>query len=248
MPWALPDSDSARLALAKAYPFSAPRGSYVFARGEAHPLTEGTVDPGLFQRRRPVLAHGSNRSPDQLRRKYGESAMIPVTVGWLEHYDVVYSAHVTQYGAIASTLQHVHGVRARVAVTWLTEEQLARMHETEGPSTYRYGHLRGVRLVLDGAPAGTLTDIDAYLSSNGCLAREGEAIGLAAIEAEGRPHPELSQEAVLLHVRDRYRPGADLDAMILRKISDKALRQALVEEMRAEAVPAETPHFQEVGR
>ncbi len=248
MPWPLPESDAERLVLAKTYPFSAPDHSYLFTAGEARPLTRETCDERLFRGRRPVLAHGSNRSPDQLRRKYGSTAEIPVTVGWLEDYDVVYSAHVTQYGAIASTLHHVPGARVRVGVNWLTDTQLEWMHKTEGPSTYCHGLLKGVSLLKEVGPASQLTDLEVYLSTNGCLSRHGSAIGMAAIEAVGRPHDALHQEEVLQHVRDRYRAGSDVDDMILRKIRYNKLRQALVAEMRAEAVAASTPHFEEIPR
>ena len=90
MPWKLPESDRELLALAKSYPFPAPEGSYLFSGGEAGPIA-----PADFAGRVPVLAHGSNRSPEQLRRKFGTAAEIPVTYGWLADYDVVYSAHIT---------------------------------------------------------------------------------------------------------------------------------------------------------
>src|SRR5918992_1771889 len=130
-PWTLPDSEHELLLLAKAYPFPAPSVSYLFRDGQAH-----TIDEARFEGRVPVIAHGSNRSPEQLRRKFdrfsGAAGEIPVTLSWLDEYDIVYSAHITTYGSIASTLQHVPGCRARVAITWLNDAQLTRMHETEG--------------------------------------------------------------------------------------------------------------------
>ena len=111
MPWALPQTETELLALAKGYPFAAPEGSYLLQDGAARPLE--TPGPEVFAGRTPVIAHGSNRAPEQLRRKFGAGAQIPVTRAWLSDYDVVYSAHVTMYGAIAANLQHAPGVRAR---------------------------------------------------------------------------------------------------------------------------------------
>ena len=76
----------------------------------------------------PVIAHGSNRSPDQLRRKFdylsGAASEIPVTRARLRDHDVVYSAHVTQYGSMAANLQYLPGVEVEIFVTWLTPPQL----------------------------------------------------------------------------------------------------------------------------
>ena len=70
MPWPLPESDDDLLALAKGYPYRPPAGSYLFAEGGARPLAAGTDAPELFRGRVPVVAHGSNRSAEQLARKF----------------------------------------------------------------------------------------------------------------------------------------------------------------------------------
>ena len=248
MPWPLPEGEAERLALAKSYPFPAPPDSYLFDQGQHVPLTAVGGDPALFHDRTPVIAHGSNRSPEQLARKYGDAARIPVTRGWLADYDVVYSAHITQYGAVASTLQYVPGARARIAVNWLDRAQLQRMHETEGPSNYRYGEMVGLILDLEAGPATRLDSLWIYMSSNGCLSRDQAPVGLAAVETKTRPHEALSQEAALEHVRERHRSEIGLEEMILRTIADPSYRQALVAEMRAEAVPARAPHFDPESR
>ena len=238
MPWKLPDSDAGLLALAKTYPFDAPADSYLFADGEARPFA--AADTGG---RVPVVAHGSNRSPDQLRRKFGAEAVIPVTVGWLADHDVVYSAHITQYGAVASTLQHSPGTRVRLSLTWLTEAQLARMHETEGPSNYHYGRLTGIALDLEQGPAARLTEAWIYMGRNGCLDLDGGPIGMAAVEAEGRVHHARRQEEALELVRARHSPDAHLDHMILDAIRTPERRHRIVADMRARAVPPKAPHF-----
>ncbi len=120
MSWSLPERDEERLALAKSYPFPTPGGSYLFRAGAARPLAPGSAQAALFADRRPVIGHGSNPSPEQLPRKFGERAEIPVSRAWLSDYDVVYSAHVTHYGSIAANLQHTPGARAEVYVNWLT--------------------------------------------------------------------------------------------------------------------------------
>ncbi len=247
MPWELPESEAELLDLAKGYPYCRPAACYLFNAGEARPLPDSVARPGLFAARTPVVAHGSNRSPRQLARKFGETAEIPVSRAWLSDYDVVYSAHMTRYGAIAANLCHAPGTRVEVWITWLDEAQLLRMHETElGAEIYRYGYLSQVSIALDSGPAEAIDRAGVYLSRNGYLALDGAPIGLAAVPAEGRPHASLHQVEALALVRDRHRPKRPLEAMVLAKIREPARRRALIEEMRAQALPPDAPHFSSV--
>jgi hypothetical protein len=245
MPFALPEDPDGRLALAKGYPYDPPEACFVWRAGHVRPIAEAD-----FSGRTPVLAHGSNRAPAQLSRKFaaqpGLEPDIPVTCGWLADSDAVYSAHVTQYGSIASTLRHVPGCRVRVAVTWLTDGQLRRMHETEG-ANYRYGRLAR-RFALDTGPRAHLPAVAAYMSDHGHLsAGDGRPLGLAAVRAEGRPHASASQEEALALVRDAHHPDEDLDAHILANVADAARRRALIRRLRATSLPADAAHFESWG-
>jgi len=244
MPWPLPALESDLLALAKGYPFAAPGRSYLFDADGVVPLAPDAA-PEVFAERVPVIAHGSNRSPPQLRRKYGNGAEIPVSRAWLADYDVVYSAHVTQYGAIAANLQHLPGGRVEVYVTWLSAAQLDRMHETElGGENYHYGAMTEIELTLETGPQAMLSAAYVYLSTRGCLTDEpSRPVGLTAVAAERRGHGALAQEAAIALVRDRHRPGTDLDLHILATIRDQALRRDLIAEMAEHALPAAAPHF-----
>ncbi len=245
MPWKLPEGDAELLKLATGYPYPAPDGSYLFFGGTARALDKGTGDPALYRDRTPVIGHGSNRAPEQLRRKFGAAARIPVSRAWLEGYDVVYSAHMTRYGAIAANLCHVPGTRVEVWITWLDEAQLSFMHATElGAEIYRFGRLVGVRLALEAGPTEAIEEAGVYLSTCGYLARDGAPLALAAVAAEGRRCAGLHQAEALALVRDRHRPGRSIEAMVLAKIREPALRQALIAEMRAQALPPDAPHFE----
>ena len=172
MPWTLPETDDALLRLAKGYPYAAPAGSYFYRDGASEALG-GRIEPGLTEGRVPVVAHGSNRAPEQLHRKFGHlkgrDSEIPVTRAWLPDHDVVYSAHMTRYGAISATLHEAAGTRVQIYITWLTEAQLPRMHETEiGLGNYGYGRMGGLDLQIEGGPR--LSEAFAYLSVHGCLA------------------------------------------------------------------------------
>ena len=86
-----------------------------------------------------MLAHGSNRAPEQLGRKFPKG-QIPVTRGWLKDHIVVYAACLTRYGACPSLLWSFPGAEVQVSINWLTPEQLGIMHRTEG--NYAFGRLK----------------------------------------------------------------------------------------------------------
>lgn len=253
MPWVLPESDDALLRLAKGYPYAAPAGSYLYRDGASRALS-GALDPDLTAGRVPVIAHGSNRAPEQLHRKFGHlegaASEIPVTRAWLADHDVVYSAHMTRYGSISATLHEAPGTRVQVYVTWLTEAQLPRMHETEiGAGNYGYGRMSGLDLAVEGGPR--LTAAFAYLSVHGCLADPEAAqapLALAAVPAESRVHRAVDQEAALAVLHQAHHAEIDLDAMILANIKKAELRRRLVEALQHSAVPWSVPGFELIVR
>jgi len=223
MPWALPGDEAGLLALATDYPYAAPDDSYLFALGEARGLSAAGWRSYDFGQRVPVVAHGSNRSPQQLFRKFGRDAEIPVTYGRLAGFDVVYAAHVARYGAVTSTLAAVPGVAARVALTWLTPAQLAFMHETERMN-YTYGHLPAGCFQPEQGPAPAVTAV--YVGNHGPLALDGGLIGLAAVSAEGRPHPALWQREIQTRLAGEHHPGEALEALLLGRIRSPEARRA----------------------
>ncbi|MBB3066713.1 hypothetical protein [Limibacillus halophilus] len=240
MPWKLPELDADLLALAKGYPYEAPTESYLYRDGRTFPISQAD-----FVGRTPVIGHGSNRAPSQLRRKYGNlsgrQSEIPVTLAWLHGYDIVYSAHVTRYGAIASTLCPAPGCRVVVAINWLDSEQLAFMHRTEG--FYSYGSLRGVDLRQFDGQGPALSEAFVYRGDHGCLLKDGAPVGLAASWGENRPHRKMSQAEALALVHARHGFVDDLDGHILATIRDEQARLKILEALGAEALHQDWPHF-----
>lgn len=236
LPWPLPAAAAERLALALDYPYDAPADSYLFAEGGERPIAAAD-----FTGRHPVLAHGSNRAPAQLLRKFGVSAEVPVTYVWLDGYDVVYAAHVTRYGAISSTLRRAPGCRVRVALTWLSDAQLLRMHETEGAASYPFGCLEGVAVEPEAGPAPGA--FRCYVNAHGSLAEAGRPVGLSLLRAEGRPHGATLQRALQERLRARHHPADSLDDHVLALIADDGRRRALAARLRAEALPLDLPNF-----
>jgi len=229
----MPDVQAAVLALAKGYPYRIPARSYVYADGLAEPY-RGLDRPG----RVPVLAYGSNRSPEQLARKFAgwpKGTVVPVTRAVLADHDVVYGAQFTAYGAVPAVLARRPGTAVTLSVTWLTEAQLARMHATEGPSTYVFARLAGVALEVDGV--GRVETVHAYLGRRGALAGPDGPIALAAVAAENRAGPAAGQEAALARARDRLAPDAALDPFILQTVACAVTRRHRTERLAAGALP-----------
>lgn len=222
---------------AKAYPFEIPQGSYVMQRGGWRPLDA----PADMRDRHAVIASGSNASPQRLAAKFTDHPgllddTIFVVRATLHDFDTVYSAHVAGYGSIPATLAHVPGAVADVFVTWLTDAQLARMHETEAVGVnYDYARLSGLHLLCEGDRG--FTTAHAYISRRGCLNRGGKPIPLAATRTVGRQGLAMTQEEVLEFARAKIAPRDTLQDFIAKQIECSVTRAQRSEALSADALP-----------
>jgi len=213
------------IAHAKAYPFDIPETSYVLDQNGWNTLAPNGHDT---DGRHAVIASGSNASPQQLARKYQNHSHlldqpVYVTRATLHDFDAVYSAHFSSYGSIPATLAHAPGVRSNVFVTWLTDAQLDRMHETEAVGVnYDYTRLHGINLKIENGD--TLESAHAYLSRRGCLNRDGQPVPLAELNSQGRTWMPMSQSEVLDYARSLIEPQEEPDNFIKAGINSPALR------------------------
>ncbi len=218
------------------YPYEAPDRGYRLAGGGRLAPLDGPVAVGD---RRPVLAIGANRSPDQLSRKFpllSPDEEIPVQFGRLRGYDVVYSAHFAVYGAIPATLHPAPGTSVRVGVMWLAERQVAHMHRTEAVGVnYDFVRLDGVAVRLDDAD-----EVDSpacYLSRRGALNGQGQPVALADVAADGRRWPARDQRGVQSLARDRLDPTLDIEQFVTGTLQDAGLRAMRTARLAADALP-----------
>ena len=233
----MPDLDRAR-----AYPYHIPRSSYLLSADGHRHLAEGEPAPDL-NGRHAVIASGSNQSPHQLARKYDatyfrtvDPSPIPVLRTRIENFDSVYSPHFSSYGSIAATLHFSPGVSADLFITWLSDAQLHRMHETEAVGlNYEFARLDGVE--IDVAAARPCTDVFAYIGRRGSLSLDGQPISLSAIPARGRHGPAMTQDQVQTLARDRVSPGLDLDRFIGENIESETIRHERTRLLATDAVP-----------
>ncbi len=202
------------------YPYSAPFRPFV-------QIGRRTVDPAeveLDERPRlPLLAYGSNAAPEVLARKLSlNPEPVLVVPAWLHDFDVVYSAHISPYGAVPATLQRSPGTAVRVCVAHLTEEQLTLVSSTE--PNYELANLGPVECRPDqGDP---LQELSAYLSRHDCLLLDGAEIALAAVQARDRRFAELEEPGVLERVRSQVCPYEDLETFVLSNVTDPDLARA----------------------
>ncbi len=219
------------------YPYPVPdTPDYLFTNGQTKTLGQD-FSPGD---RVPVLAIGSNRSPQQLLRKYGDTHDIPVTEIVLSNVDVGYCAYLTHYGSVPATLMHAPGTQATLKITWLTGEQLQLMHNTEsvGPHTF-FGTL----------PIGSLTigqqeysEAYTYVSARGLYNIDGDARAVIDIPAQQRQHGSASQREMLEAV---WRTHGDnsFEEWIIQMIDSPHVREATNERMLATAIQALPENF-----
>lgn len=219
---------------AKSYPFPAPDHCFLYQDGGWRALRDEPFDAAG---RVPVLAAGSNQSPEQIRRKYEalpDAGAIPAQRGRLVDFDVVYAAHLTSYGSVPATFQESSGTRVTVFVLWLNQAQLERMHETE--RNYTYDRLSGIRVALDSGQA--LSEAYAYTSRAGCINHGGACVSLQEVGAEGRRFEELSQPEMLGVARDRLAPGIHVDEFVRQHLADRKLHRQRSAALGTDALPA----------
>jgi hypothetical protein len=227
---------SEELKRALGYPYAIPSTSYALAAGRAVPFEAVDVDPST---RTPLLAYGSNAAPEALARKLGPNAdPVPVARVALRDFDVVYSAHVSAYGAVPATLQGSPGTEVSVFLAQLTEEQLRRLSETE--PNYELRSVAGARLRC--AEGEAPSEAAVYISRHGCLALAGREVALSSIAAEGRRFPQLSEPEVLERVRRELCPERTIEELVGLAAADPDVARRWTESLRTDgAIPLREP-------
>jgi hypothetical protein len=205
---------------AMGYPYPVPSHPFV-------QLGHGTFDPAEvdvdWRDRVPLLAYGSNAAPKALAHKLALSDdPVLVVPAWLHDFDVVYSAHISPYGAVPAALQHSPGTVARVHVAHVTREQLVLVSATE--PNYEPTLLESIDCRLDGDEL--VTELSAYISRHGCLLVDGSEVALSAVQSTGRRFAELSEPQVQEHVRDSLCPAESIEGFVLGNVTDPALAEA----------------------
>jgi len=217
-----------RVAHGLSYPFNPPGQSYLFRGGRMQPL--GSFDTAG---RVPVVASGSNGSPQRLAEKYGDDAEIPVTFGTIRDLVPVFAARVTSYGSIPATLAVIPGATAGVHVTWLTEPQLEIMHGTESVGI-GYAYVRMRDFDLDLGRHGKPEEAYAYLSIQGSFVPEDRLMPLA----------DVSQREAQTHAMRCTAFEGPLEDFVARHLQDAAYRRDVDAQLGRFAAPIGHPQIE----
>lgn len=202
------------------YPYPAPRQPFV---QQGHVTLDPAEVEADWSGRVPVLAYGSNAAPQALAHKLALSDdPVLVVPAWLRDFDVVYSAHISPYGAVPATLQRSPGTAARVHIAQMTEEQVVLVSATE--PNYEAATLENVDCRPDGGEP--VTKLSAYFSRHGCLLVEGSEVALSAVRASGRTFAAMSEPEVLEYVRSACCPADSIEEFVLANVTDPALAEA----------------------
>ena len=218
--------DDASIKHAEGYPFDVPDSSYRFSDGVVCEV-DSDIDG-----RTPVLALGSNAAPAQLARKFGaEGGSINVSRAILKDYAVVYSAHYSTYGSLPATLSASEGATTYVFVTWLDDQQLERMHESEALGVnYDFEVLQDIEVDVEGH--GVLGEAAAYVSRSGPLYLRGQPIRLAEVATTNCPIPALIQPAMLRCAHKQLAPELDYSHFMGLIVENREFRKYSSELLR----------------
>ena len=246
--------------LATGYPWPRPDGSFVLSEGEGQLLDD--LDPdrraGLLERftgpgsgRTPMLAIGSNASPEGLWRKFAhfpdpDDRTLLAVAGRLNEFDVGASAELALYGSMPATIFPSPGTAVNATAVWLTDTQLTQLAWAEVP--YWIGRL-DARLDYEPAIAGLgATGLDralVFVNRFGAFAPDGHELALAAVPAEGRTVPALTQVELLeLAAELSFGPAVSAEDLVRRAFENPNETGATVTGiMRSNSIPFESDRW-----
>jgi hypothetical protein len=215
--------DQAELDRALNYPYDVRAEPFEFdvASGVVTSLRTLPADAGGG--RRPVLAVGSNAAPQQLARKFrgsGLTGSVLVVPCALAGSDVVYSARITPYGASPATTVPSPGTAAQVWLTFFDDAQRALVDGTEGLGAVYDAVEVDVGLVA--CEVGFEGPLVGYVARCGPLLVDGSPLALAAVGAERRVFPAVTEAEVLGQVAVYL--GTDVESLVRDALASKSFR------------------------
>lgn len=204
------------------YPGRRPDYSFVYNCGKAYYISsenglsvwDGNVFHGIndfldqrgdspLEARHAVLAVGSNACPGRLLEKFGASidVCIPVVRAQCENIISRYMPWITLYGAIPATVTRQLGVKSWLWITFLDNDQFAKMNATEQlGETYELVRLPDPVLVEDRLP---VAPVYGYSSRN-ILTLDNEPLRLAFFKTDPLEWGQaLDERKVLARALDR---------------------------------------------
>ena len=144
------------------YPYKAPTTSFTFKNGKFYHGIQISL-----KNRVPIISIGSNRSPYQLKKKFGINNNLCVTPAKLYNSVIVYAASISAYGSIPATQWPCEGSVSYLNLLWLNEDQLQIMHLSEGLGI-AYNYVQLDRDTVFFQEEDYFGPIFGYVSTRGC--------------------------------------------------------------------------------
>ena len=263
----LTPTQRAMVARAKRYPFDPPSTSYLFVDGASwylrdynrreprkslvningssqqvdQVLAHHGYDPAaLSVPRVPVIASGSNASPTRLNEKYSGTpgqTLIPVIKYQIADLVPAFSAKFASYGSITATLQYAPGFQSDMFVTYLSEAQLIRMHETEAiGDEYHFMQINNVTMRRAGVRP-MVMPIYAYISVKGVLQVNNVQFTLSNMAVANTRFAARSQVEILQLAWELLKSNQTLDVFIYENISNERIRRRHNDRLQAHSAP-----------
>lgn len=231
------ESSKSQLKRAFDYPYPRPSTSFIF-KGTQTPILVPTSLEALLNHggapRKFILAIGSNASPEQLLRKYGDLSQqplsaeseIPVVETEVYELDVVYAPFLARYGSVPATVCASVGTVLKIHATLLTAAQMSVMHASE--SAYHFVRLIDTDVRIPALDLLVTCPVYAYVAYDGVLHDDrGWPMAVEEVTGEGRLFRLVSQRGV-----QNYLKGV-LDAA-MPEMSKESVEECIVKNIRGD--------------
>ncbi len=203
--WPRREFDPAAFEHALGYPWERPAGSFVLAGDDVEllrdldPVRRESTVAAFTEDRHPIVSFGANASPSRLSMKFRHfpretDREALVLTGDLHDLDVGVVPSVPLLGYMPGSLFASPGTAVRAAVVWVTPAQVEQLAWSE--MTYRLGRLEDARFEAHEADL-EIDDVFAFVARLGAFCINGVPVALAAVPAERRTAPALTQTELL---------------------------------------------------
>ena len=209
------------------YPYEAPASSFTFKNGKFYQGIHISLKDRV-----PIISIGSNRSPYQLKNKFGVEENLCVTPAKLYNSVIVYAASMSAYGSIPATQWPCEGSVSDLNLIWLKKDQLQIMHLSEGLGiAYNYVELDRDTVILQEEDYSG--PIFGYVSTKGVYLFEGNSpLRLKNIKTNINNSSSINEYEALnkLFLENSY-GQTSLECWLKKLISNKSQRLLLIEKM-----------------
>ena len=209
------------------YPYKAPTTSFTFKNGKFYQGIHITL-----KNRVPIISIGSNRSPYQLKNKFGIKENLCVTPAKLYNSVIVYAASISAYGSIPATQWPCEGAVSDLNLLWLSQDQLRIMHLSEGLGiAYNYVELDKETVLIEeehysGPIFGYISTRGGYLFENNLPIR------IKNIKSNSNSFESISEYEALNKLFSENSVGqTSLECWLKNLITNKSKRLLLIDKM-----------------